>query len=705
MEDAGRHPPTVLARARRWRTIDAGFLVAYLVLPVVAFVRVRNLTWLAIHLAVAVSLAGVVIGFVRDRGHLWTMVELQWVLLAALVIVALLAWLRPAPDPRPLRRQLVTVLVPMAFVIVVVFVVTTFLTERPAFYNPLSYLIGHSVAEDNAKWLDFASQLASGNPIEQAVALGGPLQLVIVFVATALSVVSSLLLGGVNQVAVAANSVVFAEFLMVALVPLALAPIAEMLLARSRAPDPRPQGWVPWPLVVLASVVVVSASLLVTGFGHLSLQFTFLIMVLWSATFLANPRVARARLLTTLVVAAGMTVWLPLNVLAAVLLGGWLVILVARPLRRGAGALDIVGSALWFVFAVCLWGPITSSLAYFLGTATAGGPVDVTRLVSGAGGAVSASVGAVVHAPGWIARLINLDENSLFSSAGGTEQAGPILAGLAIVSSVLAVVVLSRLRSATDRSTYVRFAPVGLLAAFALALTMLDLWTTGDGPHYGSLKFMFMTVIVLLGTTLPFALLALDPDRLGMSPARWAGVGGVLILLVVDTMLPRAAAAIRPGQWSPPIPFDNPASYWWPADVKDSAVQTIASNPVACVYLPQGAKVPSALTDSPASDAQRVYSCTRIIAGLAGSDTTAQPLVDWLRREWLTNTPAWSDVYDGLVAMPDSVQDKPVILLDEASNVVGLESVRSLLTRFPKFAGRTAEELAIINSERAATAP
>jgi hypothetical protein len=115
------------------------------------------------------------------------------------------------------------------------------------------------------------------------------------------------------------------------------------------------------------------------------------------------------------------------------------------------------------------------------------------------------------------------------------------------------------------------------------------------------------------------------------------------------------------------------------------------------VYLPNGAKVPSALLASQTSSAQQVYACTRLLAGLAGQDTQAQPLVDWLRREWLTNTPAWSDMYDVLAAMPASVLDKPIILLDDYSNVIGLDSMRSLLQRFPKFAGKTPAELAVIN--------
>jgi hypothetical protein len=170
-----------------------------------------------------------------------------------------------------------------------------------------------------------------------------------------------------------------------------------------------------------------------------------------------------------------------------------------------------------------------------------------------------------------------------------------------------------------------------------------------------------------------------------MTLTRWIGVAGVIVLLSVDSLLPRAISQIRPERWSPPIPFDNTSgSYWWPADVNGAAEQTIVGNPLACVYLPEDSAVPTAIVPSGLSDPQRVYACTRQLVGLAGLDTQAQPIVDWLRREWLSNTPAWSDVYDGLAALPDEVLDKQVILLDDGSNVKGLESLRSLLQRFPK---------------------
>ena len=133
-------------------------------------------------------------------------------------------------------------------------------------------------------------------------------------------------------------------------------------------------------------------------------------------------------------------------------------------------------------------------------------------------------------------------------------------------------------------------------------------------------------------------------------------------------------------------------NYWWPAEVKhNTADQTIAGNPIGCVYLPPGAKVPTVLPDG-----QRLYSCTRLLVGLSGMDTTARPLVDWMRREWLTNTGSWMNEYDWIAGMPEDVRAKNLILLDEANNVVGLESIGSLVSRFPKFAGKTPAELAEI---------
>jgi len=188
-----------------------------------------------------------------------------------------------------------------------------------------------------------------------------------------------------------------------------------------------------------------------------------------------------------------------------------------------------------------------------------------------------------------------------------------------------------------------------------------------------------------------------------MTTVRWLGLVAIVVLLTVDTLLPRALAAARPAQWSPPIPFENTSgSYWYPADVNGEASQPIADNPVACVYLPAGSAVPTALLDSQLSDAQRVYNCSRVLAGLSGMDSDALAIVDWLRREWLTNTRAWAEMYPRFEELTDAVLAKKVILLDDGSNVVGIETFGSLISRFPKFAGKTPEELAALGVDPAA---
>ena len=671
--------------------MDVLFLAAYVALPVLIFWRSRSLAWSVIGLTAAVSIFGVGVSFAIDQAHSWTRTELQWVLLVAMASVAVVAFLCPAQRDAPVRRQVLTILVPVLTLGLFVAVMSMRWTEQAGFLSPVNFLMGHSNAEDNAKWLDFASQLATGSPIGQDVPMGGPLQLVLVFVATAMGVLSQGMLGGYNEVAVAANTVVYAEYFLVVIAPLALAPLAEAWFRRAQAEGGGRRARVPWPLIWIGSLVLVTANLIVTAYGHLTFQYSALVAALWCATFLAASRVPRARLLTSLAVAAAMTVWVPLNVLAVLIIVGWLAFLVTRGIREGWRASDPIGLALLLVVAIGLWEPIRSSLAYLVSTAgeSASGAVGVM------GGGVHAAAAVLGGIPGlgWI--LTGIDESSLFAAGGGTEQTGPILAIMAVAAVVAAAVVASR--QSASRREYVRLLPVGLLGLYAVAITVLDQWSTGGGPHYGALKVTFFVTMVLLAGCLPVGLLLLDPQAGGMSLARWAGVGAVVFLLIVDSILPRSVAALRPHQWSPAIPFNNPASYWWPAEVNGTADQSIASNPVGCIYLPQGASVPSAILESQLSDPQRVYSCTRILTGLSGQDVAAQPLVDWLRREWLGNTRAWSEVHDYLSAMPQSVRDKPMILLDDGSNVIGLESVDSLLQRYPKFAGKTPEEMAIIN--------
>jgi hypothetical protein len=348
------------------------------------------------------------------------------------------------------------------------------------------------------------------------------------------------------------------------------------------------------------------------NYGHLTLQFTLLIVGLWSATFLAASSVPRARIVTSIAAAASMTVWLPLNVVAVVIIAAWAGVYASRFFRFGRQSVDWLGAGLLAIVVIGVAQPVWSSIYYLLiGTSTD----SAAGAVGSVGGGVAAGVPTRLSA--------GLADSTLFSASGGTEQVGPILLVLSVAAVFCAALSLAPIAGPLKSSLYRRFAPIGVMTFFALSITALDFWYTGSGPHYGSMKFTFLVAIFALATCLPIALRLIDMPQLAqMTAPRWIAIAGVIVLLMVDTLLPRAIAQARPQQWSPPIPFNNPSSYWYPAEVNGTGSQAIATNPVACVYLPTGAGAPSALTPDRLSDPQRVYSCTR---QLTGCDESGSP--------------------------------------------------------------------------------
>jgi hypothetical protein len=653
--------------------VNAAFLVSYTILPVLAYWKVRSLAWLLLATAASVALYGAGLSFLHDREVRLTGESLQWILLVALATVVVAAFIQRYRGKVSVQRQIISVVLPIVLFLSFFALVTTFWTEDFAFLRPVSFLMGNSDAEDNARWLDFAAQWASGESIYQPVPVGGPLQLFLTFIATAMSVISEVTLGGLNQVSIAANSVIYGEYILALIAPIALATLAEAKFHSRKANGlPGSRDLLPIPALWLGMLILTVFSLAAIRHGHLTLQFTFVMVGLWSATFLAASKVPRERLLSSVAAAASMTVWLPLNVVAVMVVVAWIALYSSRLVRFGARAVDWFGVVLLALVSLGVFQPLYSSL-HFLLIGSQG-----FAMPSGfASGGVPASGGSFVA---------SLADSVLFAASGGTEQVGPILAILAAGSVIAASVVIGWQPVVSRFSGYLRFAPLGAFTVIAATIYILDLWSTGSGPHYGSLKFSYLLAGIALSTTIPIALMILTSDRgRVMTLPRWVAIAAVVMIMTIDTLLPRAGAILRPAMWSPPIPFDNTSgSYWWPAEVNGTGNQLIAGNPIACLYLPEGSKVPTAIVPSGLSDPQRVYTCTRQLSGLAGLDAEAQPVVDWLRREWFTNTPAWSDVYDGLLGLPDSVLDSPVILLDDGSNVIGLETLRTLLARYPK---------------------
>ena len=637
------------------------FLIAFLGLPIATFFIVRSLTWVVAAVGAALALGGSVVAFGLDRGQLWNFASLQVVTLISLVVVLIGALVtrrvRGGSIATPFSRQFIAVIAPSLVVFLFIAISRLAAASESGLFTAVGFLVRRVSAEDNAKWLDFTGQLVTGQDISQAVPLGGPLQLFMVIVATALAVVSAIAMGGVNQVFVAANSVVYAEFILAALAPFALAAIAELRVRTRQGSAER--GYIPAPLIWAGALVLVVGSLAVSGLGHLTFQFVFLVVTFWVGVFLVGTKVRHAYLFASMSIVAVALVWFPLTPISlVVLVGGVVAIIVAIVRDRRLRPATLVSAVLWLALIVLTWSSFASTLRYM----TDGG-ITATPAAGGGGGGIQTSVAALL--------VPSLD---LLVSQGGTEIVAPILAILAALCAVLGSMFIMRRRTKASRnSLIISFAPAIMIAAYAIALAVLGTWWAGTGPAYGALKSTFLATIVILAVMAPLALMQIDAKRTGVTLVRLTGIAVIIYLLTVDSLMPRALTYLSPKQWPA---LSAGGSYWAPAEVRTQAIQDIANNPIGCAFYPQGARVPTALPEG-----QIAYSCTRILTGLAGADSTALPLVNWLRREWFTNTAAWDQEYPGLITIPEDIRQRKLILMNEIRDVVGLETVQYFMDR------------------------
>lgn len=631
--------------------IDVLLVIGFVALPLVTWLVTRSLTWTAVGLAFGFGVAGNAVQSLISIGMDWNVRGLQFLVLAVMAVVAAVGamWHRGRGS---VRAQVVSVLIPAAVIGVFLIAMRLLASDSPGALTAVGYLFNHPQAEDNAKWLHLAAQLADGQSIEFNGYAGGPLLLVMSMMAALISVLSMIMLGGVNEVAVAVNAVVGTQFLLIALVPFALAPFAERRIPL-RSGD---RFLFPAPLIWLSAFLLFIASAVVTSFGHLSLQFVLLALALWSSVFVLRVP-GRARILMTLVIVCTASVWIPFNVLGLILLVGAL-LWSLRARDRWA-----LGASLLTLAAV--WDALISSTLYLLGFRIGeSGPEVMGPSVESAG---PSSMQSVIDAQAETAR-------SLFTAPGGVEQIQPLLAALAVASVVFAVWLTSSSRAVGWRGG-TRFAPIAIMSLYALAVTFGDALVTGAAPHYGGHKLVYAITFMALVSTLPVALLGLDRPARGMTTTRWFAVGGVVAILLLDTILPRSLSALSPILWTK---SDSEApQYWSVAEVRPTADQPISSLPVACVFAPPESQIPTALPLG-----QQAYNCTRMLLGMNGLEGEATILVDWLRTDWLSNEPHWDDFYSALVSGTSDLTGRSVVLMNPAGEVAGLTTLGALLDRY-----------------------
>lgn len=647
---------------------NVAFLVVFIVIPIIALWRLKSVTWTLVVTFLSVGFVGAFVQVTAAFGTQWNSVGLQWALTTAMLIVLVVAFV--GRNPRPVRWQVQawSLLVPSALVLAFL-ILSRALAPAAGPFADVGYFVLNRGAEDNAKWLDFTGRLASGGPVDQIVILGGPLQLLLVFTATLAASLSFLSYGGVNQVLVAADSVLYAQFFLAALAPLAIAPVAERALrwmGKRKSVVPAVAAW-------SGALVLTVMSFAAMGFGHLSMQFTLVTVTLWFGAFWMSFPMPRIRLVTTAIFALTSLVWFPLAPIAFLALAAYGAKFLVDVLKRAR--IDWVSVIVWASAVVLVAQPMRRALMYIFLTTSAAMPASIV------GGGFGGGISSAIRVPALI----------LLESQGGTEVVGPVLAVMAAAAVIGGGVVLlrsrPRLESRSVWSRYVPVAPMALLLGYGIAIATFGTWYAGSGPNYGAVKTIMLATTAGLAVTLPVALIPLGrmsrvkgSSRASLgSPVFVIAFATVIFLLVVDGVLPRAMIRVAPDNWRATYETfgEDRKGYWWPAEVRPIADQQIASNPVACIYFPLGASEPAG-----GPDGQLTYACSRILMGLAGKDAEGQPVVDWLRREWLTGEDAWTNEWPNLRNMPRDLLTRQAILLNDNNEVVGLESLESLLDRY-----------------------
>jgi hypothetical protein len=631
--------------------LDFVLTLAFISLPLVTWWLSRSITFTAVGLVLGFGIAGNLVQSTIAWGVAWQVRGLQLLALGVMAIVLVLArWGRNGAGN--MRRQWLGIGLPIAAIGLFLIVMRLLAPEDPGALTGLGYLISHPMGEDNAKFLNLAAQLADGRTITFNGYAAGPLLLLMAVVTAGVSVLSTVLLGGVNQVAVVLNTVIGAQHLMMILAPGAFAPLVERWTS-SKVPR------IPLPLVWTGALVLTLVMSVLTEYGHLSLQFVIILLVLWALVFLADsPWWAKVGL--TLSIATTASVWLPLNMLGLAMIVG--VIVWAVRARKLWGLIPAV-----IALFVC-WDALITSLLFILGI-----QIDLTP--SDAESEPVVNLGPVTEG----ASAVVAQSTEIFTIGGGTERVLPLLGGTAIVAVIVAVVMMRTWLaedSRVDWSTAWRFAPFLIFGTYVVAITAGDAISSGSAPHYGAIKIAFALAVMAAAAYLPVAGMALPGGSSGMGASRWMAIAGVVVLLAWDSLLPRALNAVSPARWAG-IDEASPI-YWAAAEVKQTSDQPLSSLPVACVVAPPHVPKPSALPWG-----QETYSCTRLLLGMNGLEGQTGFTNGWLGSEWTQQRSLWNEVYANLPLWSEAVSNRPVIVLDKDARLAGFTTFAELIRSNP----------------------
>lgn len=511
--------------------------------------------------------------------------------------------------------------------------------ENPIFFAGAGRI---AYAEDNAKWLNFAANLAQDNPLHFQAGTAGGLAVLLVIAGSVAWLLSVVFLGGVNEAGISIGAVLGLHAAVLVIAPLSLSPIVTKYSSLRRDGSKTTGDNASLPLVaglIISVFFLVAAMGAIATFGHLSLAVVMVQLVFWLTFMLYLWENKRDLFLVTIIGASAGLVWLPLPPLALAMLLAAAALAMLRWRKSGDK------SDSWTAVAIVVVGIVIMWLA-----------VPEIRYLS--------------------ARTLPSTSTEIVVAEGGTMKANNFELVILLVALTGVTFYLWSIRSQLKPSMIWRGYPLVLIAGFSVAVFGYDYLVAPDGwPHYGARKLGYLTVVLCSTALLPLALQGFHRAAARKNSLVYLfGAVVVVALMLSQTLTQAGTNTFKRSAWTnyDVRRIDNkPQEEFWvkrvnpPNQIQDS----VASYPIACVQVENG-KIKPGINDA--------YFCTRFLLSLHASESAGSALFTPLLA---------APNEDGIAFMeslPNELSDLLVLVIDSEGNVTGEISVKDYIDLYSK---------------------
>lgn len=544
----------------------------------------RNVVDFAIFAFGSLGLSGFVFGVLeRTQGYV-PVPEAQLFVGLSFLILTVYILLKPRSGVSTLlsRKWMLPVSV-VTVLALLIFARLQALTENPNLFSGAGRL---AYAEDNARWVHFSSNIAQGNPLSLTEGVSGGVAALLIIAGAIAALFMGFSSEDANLPAQIIQTVFISHSLLLLLAPLSVsALVSSVWLGRLRSRSPvwlfRRNGWVNFGILLglLVAILAVGATLAV---GHLTLEFTILLLIFWMS-FTVHLRGQGTHIVVVTIVGSSVSMaWLPMPYVGIAIAATGLVASLLHkkrlePRRWWAQTITLVLN-----LVITAW----LSLNFVAATATS-----------------SSSVG-----------------NELITAEGGTRSVElyEFILLLIVIATLFGVYL--RIGRGQALAYLFRFYPVVILLGYASAVLVFDYLVSPEGwPHYGARKLSYGLVLVTIASVLPIASRLLSDKTPMLRILSVIALASFAAVLLTTSTARSGGAQLSANVWkaydqAPGSATPQPR-FWVQLANPHSGSQSLSDYPIACFQTDDAGEL--------VSGSLNPHVCTRFLIGMHGIEPRA----------------------------------------------------------------------------------